>query len=56
MDILALVSGGTLALLIALAVALLPGWTWSRDWSYRPFGAVASTLPIVELALLIGLR
>ena len=56
MEFFALVSAIVLGAIVIASVALLPGWSWSRTWSYRPFALAAASLPFIELGLLIGVR
>ena len=45
-----------LATAIGVAILSLPGWAWSRTWSYRPFAIAALMVPFIEAAAFVGLR
>jgi hypothetical protein len=43
-----------LIVLIVLLLGGLPTWGYSRDWGYRPSGALGLVLVIVLILLLLG--
>ena len=44
-----------LVVAIAAAILALPGWAWSRRWSYKPFVAAAATVPVIEALAFLNL-
>jgi hypothetical protein len=43
-----------LILLVLLLVGAIPSWPYSREWGYRPSGAVGVVLLVVVVLLLTG--
>ena len=43
-----------LALLLALALALLPTWPYSRKWTYWPSGMIALLIVLVLVLIFAG--
>lgn len=43
-----------LVVVIALLVAALPAWSYSRRWGYGPSGALAGVLLVLVALLLLG--
>lgn len=41
---------------IMAAILSLPGWAWSRRWTYKPFALAAMSVPVIEAMAFIGLR
>ena len=43
-----------LIILVLLLVGAIPSWPYSREWGYRPSGAVGVVLLVVVVLLLTG--
>lgn len=43
-----------LILLVLLLVGAIPSWPYSREWGYRPSGALGVVLLVVVVLLLTG--
>jgi hypothetical protein len=43
-----------LILLVLLLIGAIPSWPYSREWGYRPSGALGVVLLVVVVLLLTG--
>jgi hypothetical protein len=43
-----------LILLVLLLIGAIPSWPYSREWGYRPSGALGLVLLVVVVLLLTG--
>ncbi len=44
-----------LILLVALILAVVPAWPYSREWGYYPSGGLGTILLILVLLMLLGM-
>ena len=51
-----IIAATVLAIAIGLALLSLPGWAWSRRWSYKPFVAIAASVPVIEALAFLNLN
>lgn len=43
-----------IVILIILLIGAFPGWSYSRNWGYYPFGGLGVVLLIIIILLLMG--
>jgi hypothetical protein len=43
-----------IGLLVLVLLGVLPGWTHSRTWGYRPSGAIGLVMLVLVVLLLTG--